>query len=491
MTILLIQAPNVKGGVLNLPGREIPLSLCSLAAYLKRHGVDGVRILDLDFYNGDMRRLDEELAQRTPDLVGVTSYTANVEIAARIAARVKQRRPEAATVIGGFHASALPEPTLREFPAFDYAVAGEGEITLLELAQAIAAGREMDRRRPAGTDKKPPGWRRSGTAEGVAGLYARRNDEVVAGPARPLIEDLDALPFPDRSLVPVAKYVPDPGNFFQLPSTGILFSRGCPFHCAYCAKAVFRDRLRYRSADAFVDEVEQCGRDFGIRDFRLGDEGPTANPRKMVELCETILRRGVRLTWNCFSRLEAVDAPLLSLMRRAGCYHIIYGMESAAPATLARIGKNVDLDRAEQAVRLAKQSGIECKVNFIFGFPWETIDDMRVTLRAARRLSPDLVSFNGFKPLPGSPLYDEMTRLGQIHHRRWSDYFVGGGAVTFDAAYTEAELRRLLGRAFVSFHLRPRYLAQRFRRVLRHPRRELRTIAGGLLVLARVVRAGF
>jgi radical SAM superfamily enzyme YgiQ (UPF0313 family) len=463
MRTLLIQTPNVAGGLLNLPGREIPLSLCSLAAYLKSRGFADVRILDLDFHGDAPGLLERELAQWPPELVGITSYTANVETAAAIAARVKNQRPAAATVIGGFHASALPEATLREFPAFDYAVAGEGEITLVELAHALGVGAAPD---------------------GIAGLWGRRNGGVVSGPARPLIEALDELPFPDRSLVPATRYVPDPGNFYQLPSTGILFSRGCPYRCAYCAKAVFQNRLRYRSADRFVDEAEQCGRDFGIRDFRLGDEGPTANPRQMTELCEAILRRGLRLTWNCFSRLEAADEPLLALMRRAGCYHVTYGLESALPATLARIGKTIDLARAAQTVRLTKKLGLECKVNFIFGFPWETIDDMRVTLRFARRLAPDLASFNCFKPLPGSPLYDELTRDGKIHHRRWADYFVGGEAVMFDAAYSAPDLRRLIRRAFVAFHLRPRYVVQRFWRLLRHPRREALTIARGLRILA-------
>ena len=464
MKILLVQPHYIQGNILNLTGKEIPLAFCYIAAYLKREGFDQVRILDLALYGDISPHLEQELERFKPDLVGITSYTHNIGLAGRIAQIVKMFRPQAVTVIGGMHASALPERTLREFRHFDCLAMGEGEITMKDIAQALSEGRSL---------------------EGMAGVVTRKGEDFVFGPKRPFIAPLDILPFPDRSLVPIKCYVPDPGNYFQLPSTGILFSRGCPFCCTYCSKAVFQNAIRYRSVDNFLDEVEECIERLGIRDFRLEDEGPTTNPKKMRELCIGILDRKVRITWNCFSRVDSVDQELLSLMKRAGCYHVIYGVESAIPQTLERIGKKIDLAKAEQAVRLTKAQGSECKVNFILGFPWETMDEMRYTVRYARRLAPDLVSFNIFKPLPGSVLFDEMDKAGKIKHTRWEDYFVISEKQLFDAAYSEEEMRKLIRNAFLGFYLRPRFIAQRLVRLLSHPTREAATIGRGLRILGR------
>ena len=465
MKILLVQTPNAKGRFLNLPGKEIPLALCCLAAYLKQHDFADVRILDLDWRGAIAPFLEEELRRYRPDLVGITSYTANIGLAGEVAGQVKNFRSETATVIGGLHASALPGETLHEFQHFDYLAFGEGEMTLLELSRALESGT---------------------SPKGLAGLAWRENGgRVELGPPRPFIDNLDALPFPDRSLVPVTKYRPDPGNYFQLPSTGILFSRGCPFSCAYCSKAVFQQRLRYRGVENFIEEIEECCHKFGIRDFRLEDDGPTANPRKIGELCERLLVRERPITWNCFSRVDKVDPPLLRLMRRAGCYHVTYGVESANEQTLKRIHKEIDLDRARQAVQWTRREGIECKVNFIFGFPWETLADFNNTVRYACALNPDLVSFNIFKPLPGSLLYNSMIKEGAIHHRSWEDYFVTSDTLFFDASFTEQDLRQLIQWAFLRFYFRPVYIARRFLRLLRYPRREIRTIADGLKILGK------
>ena len=464
MKILLVQTPNVQGSFLRLPGKEIPLALGYLAAYLKQGGYDQVRILDLDYFGSISPYLEKDLDAFSPDLVGVTSYTANVGLAGQIADWIKQKSPKTTTVIGGFHASALPEQTLGDCASFDYLVFGEGEQTLLELVRAQDTGK---------------------TVEGIAGLAHRQGQGVMLGAPRPLIEPLDTLPIPDRTLVPVHKYIPDPGNYFQLPSTGILFSRGCPYCCTYCSKAVFKNRIRYRTPASFLEEVAHCKQQFGIRDFRLEDEGPTAHPEKLRELCDGLLSKNIRITWNCFSRVDTVDESLLSLMKRAGCYHVTYGLESGSQETLLLLEKKIRLEQAEQAVAWTRKLGIECKVNFILGFPWEDVAMMRQTVDYAARLSPDLVSFNIFKPLPGSVLFEQMSRAGSILTMKWENYFVSSAAPVFEAKFTERELRSLHQRAFFRFHLRPGFILQRLRRLLRHPRRELGTLGRGIAILLK------
>ena len=461
--ILLVQTPNVRGTFFNLPGMEIPLSLCSLAAYVKSRGLR-VAVLDLQREGADTSALEYRLRRSRPALVGLTSYTPNVGLAAEIAGRVKATLPEAKVVLGGFHASALPERTAREFPRFDCIVVGEGEITLRELFGPLTGG---------------------GALSGVAGLCYRSGDTVRLTEARPLVRDLDGLPFPDRGLVPVTEYLPDPGNYYQLPSTGILFSRGCPYRCAFCSKSVFGDRIRYRSVENFLAEVEACIGTWGIRDFRLEDEAPTVNMSKIRALCEAILRRGLSVTWNCFSRVDSVDDGILRLMKAAGCYHITYGIESSLPETLERIGKNDDPKQTEEAIRLTKKWDIECKANFILGFPWETPEAMRTVADYAKRAAPDLATFNLFKPFPGSALFSELETRGGLRHRAWEAYFTTGEQIPFDACYSEDEARRILKGAVFSFYFRPAYLVQRLRRLARHPRRDLVMTTRGVAILLR------
>lgn len=172
-------------------------------------------------------------------------------------------------------------------------------------------------------------------------------------------------------------------------------------------------------------------------------------------------------------------------MKQAGCYHITYGVESAKPETLKRIKKKIDLKRAGDAVKWTKQLGIECKVNFIFGFPWESKKDMKDTVRYAMDLAPDLVSFNIYKPLPGSVLYWELEQAGKITHTRWEDYFVTSEALLFEADFTEKDLRKLIRWAFLVFHFRPRFIWQRLMRFMKYPKREAVTIGRGLGILVK------
>ena len=172
-------------------------------------------------------------------------------------------------------------------------------------------------------------------------------------------------------------------------------------------------------------------------------------------------------------------------MKAAGCYHITYGIESSLPETLERICKKIDLEKAADTIRTTKRIGIECKANFILGFPWETAGDMRDVVAYAKRIAPDLVTFNLFKPLPGSILYDELAESGRLRHTSWEDYFTTSEGLLFDALYSEAEAKQILRRAVFSFYLRPGFVVQRFRRLVRHPARELTMIGRGIWILTR------
>ncbi len=461
--VLLIQPPNIQGALFNLPGTEIPLSLLYISAYLKKSGYD-CEVLDLSLERNYVGVLRRALYKSPPGIVGISSYTTNVGVAAAIARRVKRRWPNTPAVLGGFHASALPKETLEEFPVFDCLVFGEGEKTLVEIFRAMQKSRDF---------------------ESIEGLAYRQGGRVRVNAGRELIGDLDALPFPDRDAVRVERYVPDPGNYASLPTTGILFSRGCPMKCAFCSKSVFADTIRYRSVDSFLAEVDLCRQKYGIKDFRFFDEGPTLQKKNMRGLCEGILEKDLKITWNCFSRVDTVDDNLLRLMARAGCYHVIYGVESAISETQKRINKPIDLHRAAEVCRMTRATGMECKVNFILGFPWEGEAEAEENIRFALSLDADLATFNLFKPLPGSALYKQLKAEGALFNRPWEDYFTTGDSLLFASDVSPKRWRKILKNAWLRFYFRPRIVLGRMRRLMRNPLHETRTGLVGLSVLLR------
>ncbi|MCB1153588.1 MAG: cobalamin B12-binding domain-containing protein [Deltaproteobacteria bacterium] len=460
--LLLIQPPNVEGTLFNLPGVEIPLSIMTVSAYLKQNGYK-TEVMDLTLEKNSKEALRRRLIQNPPNAVGITSYTTNIGIAARIAERIKHYWPQTPVVAGGFHPSALPKQTLEEYPVFDVLVHGEGEETMLDL---------MDH------------WGRSDTIRDLDGIaWADESGNIHVNPARPLMRHLDELPFPDREGVPIHRYVPDVGNYYTLPTTGILYSRGCPCPCTFCSKSVFLNSVRYRSPDNFIQELKYCQERWGVNDFRLFDEGPTIRRKMMEEMCHAILDNDLQVTWNCFSRVDVVDEELLSLMKKAGCYHVIYGVETVVPESQKRVRKRVSPEKIKEACRLTRKAGIECKANFILGFPWESEQDIEDNVQFALNLDADLISVNLFKPMPGSPLYDEMVAAGQVKKLPWDKFFVTSDSKLFDSQISEERQKKILKAAWMRFYFSRKNVARRLERIWRDPLHETIFVAKGVWIL--------
>jgi radical SAM superfamily enzyme YgiQ (UPF0313 family) len=462
---VLFVNPLLTSGFFSMPGKEIPLSLCLLAAQTRRHGYR-VAIHDAHLDGWDPARFARIVTDARPRVIGLTSYTVNVERAAEMAAVAKAVMPEALTVLGGFHASVLPERTLAEFAAFDAVVVGEGERTILSVLD------------PGGLDP-----------DHVApGLVVRRDGGAARGARAVLVEDLDDLPFADRGLLPLRRYVPSPGNYVRLPTSLAFLSRGCPYRCRFCSNRVFGHRVRYRSTGNLLAEIEREGRDRGLRDFRFADEGMTIDRERLLDFCDEVRRRRLRFHWSCYSRVDRVDAEALGSMKRAGCYQVMFGVESGNAETLERTVKAIDRGKSRAAILEARRAGIEVKASFVIGFPWETPDAVRETIRFARGLRPDFVYFNVFKPFPGSALFDEMSDRREIREAPWSAYFTGDASDFFATRTPAPVLKRLVRAAAIGFYLRPTYVGQVLFRLLRHPARMTRVLAAGAVFLARQSR---
>ena len=363
-----------------------PLGLAYLAAVAEQEGHE-VRIHD--FGLRPEKPLEDEIAEVLdfrPDLVGFTSMTTSQRSVEQAAGPLKTELG-VPLVIGGPHATTLPERTLSD-PNFDFLVYGEGEETWRELLRALAAGDERYER--------------------IAGLWWKQDGHIVRNAARPLISDLDALPFPARHLLPLDQYplyAPD-----GQPMLTVLSSRGCPYNCSFCFKGIVGRTYRQRSPANIVAELKQLIEHYGARNFYFIDDLFTLDVRRLDALMDAFLEEVPGIRWQCLARVDRVTPAILEKMYRAGCREIHYGIESGNPEILAATAKHIKLEQVEQAVAWTEAAGIASKGYFMLGLPGDNEETMRQTIEFAARLPLTEAMFSIATPFPGTRMWDDLVR---------------------------------------------------------------------------------
>ena len=305
----------------------------------------------------------EMILDRDPDMVGFSAQCTTYPAVVQIASRLKSRRKDLFTLVGGHNASFVDERTLGCFPWIDGVIRGEGEITFRELVETLEGGRDLG---------------------GVAGLTFRKGSRIVRNPDRDLIPDLNALPLPDYSLLPSFSAYRDACGIPR--SIAILeVGRGCPHRCVYCSESrLWRQRTRTFSVDRLVREMGSLHARYGAECFLLAYDQFTADRAFVEDFCRGVISSGLsRLPWYCISRLDTVDAPLLRLMREAGCESMCYGIDSGSERTLAFIRKRIDQSVLYTRVRETTEEGMVPTLSFVIGFPEEERADIDETLRLA------------------------------------------------------------------------------------------------------------
>jgi len=217
---------------------------------------------------------------------------------------------------------------------------------------------------------------------------------------------------------------------------------------------------RFRSAANIADEIKLLIRDYGIREVSFYDDTFTANRENVLELCGTIRREGIDITWSCMSRIDRVDAGLLREMKSAGCHQIGYGIESADEGILRNIRKPIPLDRANQAVEWTRRAGINVRCMFMFGNPGETEETMEKTFKFALELDPDIAVFNITTPFPGTEMFDWAKENGYLLTRDWAKYDLSGCIMRLPTLEPE-KIERFYRKAYRRFYMRPGYLIRR------------------------------
>ena len=414
-----------------------PLGTLYVAASLQRAGHE-VRLANGAFLSH--AAILEEVSGFQPQWVGVYATAFGWSGAARTAADVKARRPGTFVCVGGPYPVAVHERCLAESPAFDAAVTGEGERTAVEMVDRLARGEALG---------------------GVQGLAFRDGDSIRVNAARPFAQDLDELPFPDRTLLGEAnRYLPPPAMYRRKPVAVVLTSRGCNRQCIFCFQLDKKRRtgIRYRSVESVLDEVELCLRQ-GFREIKFIDDTFAQDRQRAMRLAREIRRRRLDFTWFASACANQVDPELLRAFREAGCWAILFGIESGVQRNLNTLRKGITLAQARSAVRWAREAGLKVHTSFMFGVPGETWEDGLRTIEFACELSPDMASFHALVPFPGTYLHDHAAEYGTVSAELTD--FTYQGAAFVPRTMTRDQIRELRRRAYRTFYSRPAFLVRR------------------------------
>ena len=292
-------------------------------------------------------------------------------------------------VMGGPHSS-LVGRKIFGFPGVDISVRGEGEDTIIELLNAVAAGRDL---------------------YGIRGTLFRKNGEIIENPAREFIGDLDTLCFPHESAPEVLKdYDRYPPDAFK----NIFTTRGCPFNCFYCgSRYIWGRHVRFRSIANIIKEIKGL-QEKGITTIHFDDDIFGVNRNYIKELSSALLKHCPGIRWSCELHIKLVDDEIISMMKSAGCYLIQVGIESGSNEMLRLIHKDITIEEAFRACRIIKKHKIELHAFFIVGFPQETDQTLKATMRAIKRIDCDMISYSIFTPYPGTESFDFCKERGMI-----------------------------------------------------------------------------
>ncbi|MFC1909075.1 B12-binding domain-containing radical SAM protein [Chloroflexota bacterium] len=442
-----------------------PIGLALIAAVMERAGHQ-VTILDANALGLQPEDLPS-LITRT-DIVGLTAMTPTVSTAISVARHLKQANPGLPIILGGAHATLLPEETLAVAPQIDIIVRGEGEQTIVELLDAL--------------EKKL-------SLRNILGITYRDNGKVIKTNARATISDMDSLPFLAYHLLPLSRYKPHPPHGRAAPFATIITSRGCPYHCAYCSKPIFGNKFRPQSPQRVVDEISYLFERFNTREIAFYDDVFTLNKERAHAIADGIIKKGIKIFWTCETRVNLVDKELLSHLKQAGCYAVAYGIESASPEMLSILSKNISLEQVVEAIRITREVGLQAIGYFMIGSPGESRQTIIDTIDFAKKLQLDFAQFSVTTPFPNTELYDLYLKEGH-EAIPWESLVYSGTDSQMSPLFTSSQLTRddlkhWARHAYRDFYLRPSYIWQRIRRI--SSLGDLKVNFVGLLMLLRSI----
>jgi radical SAM superfamily enzyme YgiQ (UPF0313 family) len=352
-----------------------------LSTILKERGYNAKTFIE-DISEPDWKELEKA------DLIGISSITSTAPRAFKIASRFRSKGIP--IVMGGPHSTFLPEESL-EYA--DYVVRGEGEETIVELIEHLESGTSL---------------------KDIRGLSYREGDTLIHNPERPLLNDLDAAPIPDLSVV---------HNWKRKNTIPLATSRGCPYGCRFCSVIqMFGRKYRFKSVDRIIKEIKAVASKKVHHIFFI-DDNFAANKKQTKLLLKRIIAEGIRIEWSAQVRTEITrDAELIDLMVQAGCFGVFVGFESINPRTLVLFNKKQEVDDIVNCIETFKKASIYIHGMFVLGGDTDDIETIKSTEKFAKRLGIPSVQFLMLTPLPGTPVFEDLRQQGRLLHTDWAKY---------------------------------------------------------------------
>ncbi len=425
-------------------GKNPPLGLLYVAAAVKEAGRHQVNVIDANLPGFGQKTLAKFFSEDKCDVLGITITSFTLLDAIEVIKLFKKVNPRGKVVAGGPHVAIYPRETLG-LGLIDVVVKREGEPVINGVLDRLD--------NPA-------------SLQNVHGICFRFNGDIIDTGEASFIEDLDSLPFPDRSFLPYKEYFSLLGG--DAYSTTIFTSRGCPFRCAFCDRPAMGKKFRCHGPDYVVREICRC-LDLGIREFLFYDDTFTVKRQRVLDICKQIIDLGQGISWDIRARVDTVDEEILLALKQAGCQAVHYGVESGSERILERLNKGISLGRVREVFRLTQEVGMDTLAYFMIGSPGETRDDIKASLDLARALNPDMLHLTIFTPFPATQLYREALDAGIIGTDVWREFASNPRPDFVPPIWQEnlskADLQEIITQAYQKFYVRPSYIWKRLRRL--------------------------
>lgn len=418
-----------------------PVYLAYTISVLKKEGFD-VKGLDAVDKELGISGFVKEVKKQGADVVIMEVCTPSTMYDLECAEQLK--KIGCFVVLCGPHASYFHKDIIDNYNFVDACIRNEFEYTARDLCLALKNKKSLKK---------------------VNGLTYRDKGKTIVNENRENISELDKVPFPDREDFRLEKYQQ---AFFSGKKTALIISsRGCPYNCSFCLwpDTLFGHKYRYRGAKNVVDEIEFLIKTYGVDELYFDDDTFVINKKVTIDLCDEILKRGIKIPWLCMGRVDIIDEDILKKMKQAGCKEIFYGFESGNQEILNSVGKGITLEQIKKAVRLTQKQGICAGGSFVFGSPKESMRTVNETIKFAKKVKADYVQFTLASPFPGTRLYEEAKEKNLMYLDSWADLDGSRGGILRTEHLSRDELNGLIRKAYLRYYTSPGVIFQNLKSI--------------------------
>lgn len=375
------------------------LGLMSIASVLKMHGYE-VKMIDFFVERLTGKEFVEQMKSYEPDVIGFSVYTRTVPFLKRITAILRKINYKGIIIAGGPHPSFCEKEMLCEY-GVDFVIKGEGEFTFVKIMESVCSSGAYPLQK-------------------IKGIAYKENGQIIVNEKNGYITKLDVLPLQPIGMIEKNKY--------SVPFS-IITSRGCPGNCIYCSsRALAGNHYRMRSAENIICEIVFLSKKLESNTFVILDDTFTASTKRFMRFAELVKKEGNRFQFRIESRGDVLSDEILRELKEINCRIIHVGIESGSQRVIHKIGKNIDLSKTVELLKIGVQLKIHMVASFIIGHYCDTDSTIKETLSLMEKLSEQgiEVSVASCTPFPGTPLYENLEKLGmEVHAASWEDYDFG------------------------------------------------------------------